>query len=105
MADVQDNTARLVDPQAGQVIATAAFPGRLRWAMYSQTGDHFLVNIREPAMVAVLSASTFALVEQFPVSDVGPHGLDLDQDGRRVRWRQCRDAGHLYRERTGKGTD
>src|SRR6266568_3449618 len=35
-------------------------------------------------MVAVLSASTFALVEQFPVSDVGPHGLDLDQEGRRA---------------------
>lgn len=84
VADVQDNTARLVDPQAGQVIAMAALPGRPRWAMYSQTGDHFLVNIREPPMVAVLSASTFALVEQFPVSDVGPHGLDLDQEGRRA---------------------
>ena len=78
VADVQDNTARLVDPQAGQVIATVALPGRPRWAMYSQTGDHFLVNIREPALVVVLSASTFALVGQFPVSDIGPHGLDLD---------------------------
>jgi DNA-binding beta-propeller fold protein YncE len=84
VADVQDNTARLVDLQAGQVIAMAALPGRPRWAMYSQKGDHFLVNIREPPMVAVLSASTFALVEQFPVSDVGPHGLDLDQEGRRA---------------------
>lgn len=30
VADVQDNTARLVDPQAGQVIATAVLPGRPR---------------------------------------------------------------------------
>ncbi len=84
VADVQDNTARLVDPQAGQVIATAPLPGRPRWAVYHWARDRFLVNIREPARVAVLSASTFALVEQFPVSDVGPHGLDLDQDGRRA---------------------
>jgi DNA-binding beta-propeller fold protein YncE len=84
VADVQDNTARLVDPQAGQVIATAPLPGRPRWAVYWQAGDRFLVNIREPAMLAVLSASTFAVVGQFPVSEVGPHGLDLDQEGRRA---------------------
>jgi YVTN family beta-propeller protein len=84
VADVQDNTARLVDPLAGEVIAEAHLPGRPRWAVYHQAGDHFLVNIREPAMVAVLSASTFQLVGQFPVSETGPHGLDLDQDGRRA---------------------
>src|SRR5947209_7123510 len=81
VADVQDNTARLVDPQAGQVVAAATLPGRPRWAVYDWAGDRFLVNIREPAGVAVLSASTFALVGQFPVSEVGPHGLDLDQEG------------------------
>jgi len=84
VADVQDNTARLVDPQAGQVVATTALPGRPRWAVYHPAGERFLVNIREPAVVAVLSASTFELVGQFPVSGVGPHGLDLDQEGHRV---------------------
>src|SRR5437588_8865604 len=84
VADVQDNTARLVDPQAGQVIAAVSLPGRPRWAVYHQSGDRFLVNIREPALVAVLSASTFELTGQFPVSGIGPHGLDLDQDGRRA---------------------
>jgi DNA-binding beta-propeller fold protein YncE len=84
VADVQDNTARLVDPQTGQVIASAALPGRPRWAVYDRAGDRFLVNIREPARVTVLSASTFALIGQFPVSEVGPHGLDLDQEGRRA---------------------
>jgi DNA-binding beta-propeller fold protein YncE len=84
VADVQDNMARLVDPQAGQVIATAAPPGRPRWAVYHPAGERFLVNIREPAVVAVLSASTFELVGQFPVSGVGPHGLYLDQDGHRA---------------------
>jgi DNA-binding beta-propeller fold protein YncE len=84
VADVQDNTARLVDPQAGQVIATALLPGRPRWAVYDRAGDRFLVNIREPACVAVLSADPFALVERFPVWSPGPHGLDLDQQGRRA---------------------
>jgi hypothetical protein len=46
-ADVQDNTARLVDPHAGRVVATAALPGRPRWAVYQPTGERFLVNIRE----------------------------------------------------------
>jgi len=103
VADVQDNTARLVDPQAGQVIATVALPGRPRWAMYSQTGDHFLVNIREPALVVVLSASTFALVGQFPVSDIGPHGLDLDQDGRRA-FVAC-DGGSVLTLDTSTGSE
>jgi len=84
VADVQDNTARLVDPQAGQVIATASLPGRPRWAVYDRAGDRFLVNIREPACVAVLSADPFALVERFPIWSPGPHGLDLDQEGRRA---------------------
>jgi DNA-binding beta-propeller fold protein YncE len=84
VADVQDNMARLVDPQAGQAIATAALPGRPRWAVYDRAGDRFLVNIREPAVVAVLSASTFELVGQFPVLGVGPHGLDMDQEGHRA---------------------
>src|SRR5713226_6689853 len=84
VADVQDNTARLVDLQAGQVIATAVLPGRPRWAVYHPAGERFLVNIREPAVVAVLSTSTFELVGQFPVSGVGPHGLDLDQEGHRA---------------------
>src|SRR6266480_7724151 len=84
VADVHDNTARLIDLQVGRVIASVPLPGRPRWAVYHAAGERFLVNIREPAVVAVLSASTGALVGQFSVSGVGPHGLDLDQDGRRA---------------------
>jgi YVTN family beta-propeller protein len=84
VADVQDNTARLVDPQVGQVIEAASLRGRPRWAVYSLKGDCFLDNMREPALVAVLSATSFELIGQFPVSGVGPHGLDLDQHGHRA---------------------
>src|SRR5258708_28251351 len=65
-------------------MASVELPGRPRWAVYHQVRDRFLVNIREPACVAVLSADPFALVERFPVLSPGPHGLDLDQDGRRA---------------------
>lgn len=84
VADVQDNTVRLVDPNIGEVMAAVELPGRPRWAVYHQASDRFLVNIREPACVAVLSADPFVLVERFPVWSPGPHGLDLDQDGRRA---------------------
>src|SRR5713101_3817140 len=84
VADVQENRARLVDPQAGEVMAQVELPGRPRWAVYHQARDRFLVNIREPACVAGLAADPFALVEQCPVWSPGPHGLDLDQEGRRA---------------------
>ena len=84
VADVQENRAQLVDPQAGEVIARVELPGRPRWAVYHQGSGHFLVNIRDPACVAVLSADSFALVERYPISSAGPHGLDLDQAGRRA---------------------
>jgi YVTN family beta-propeller protein len=84
VADVQENTARLIDPQAGEVMASVDLPGRPRWAVYHQASDRFLVNIREPACVAVLSADPFLLMERFSVWSPGPHGLDLDQDGRRA---------------------
>jgi YVTN family beta-propeller protein len=84
VADVQENRAHLVDQEAGEVIAQVQLPGRPRWAVSHQRSGHFLVNIREPACVAVLSANPFALVERFPISSPGPHGLDLDQQGRRA---------------------
>jgi DNA-binding beta-propeller fold protein YncE len=84
VADVQENQAYLVDPQAGEVIAQVELPGRPRWAVSHQASGHFLVNIREPACVAVLSADPFTLVERFPISSPGPHGLNLDQTGRRA---------------------
>lgn len=84
VADVQENRARLVDPYAGEVMAQVELPGRPRWAVYHQVADRFLVNIREPACVAVLSTDPFSLAGQFPVWSPGPHGLDLDQEGRRA---------------------
>lgn len=84
VADVQDNQARLVDPQAGQIVATLDLPGRPRWCVYHAATHAFLVNIRKPAEVVLLSADPLAQIGAFPVSAAGPHGLDLDQEGSRA---------------------
>lgn len=81
VADVQDNQARLLDPQSGQILGAVDLPGRPRWCIYHMQNDCFLVNIREPACVAVLSGQPFGLAKNFPVSVAGPHGLDLDGEG------------------------
>jgi DNA-binding beta-propeller fold protein YncE len=87
VADVQENTARLLDPgrePAEAVLATVPLPGRPRWAAYDPQTQRFLVNIREPACMAVLAAETATLVAQWPISVSGPHGLDLDPATRRA---------------------
>jgi len=87
VADVQDTTARLIDPgrdSSRAVLVVESLPGRPRWAAYDAHDDRFLVNIREPACVAVLAAETAATVTQWPVSSAGPHGMDLDHAGRRA---------------------
>ncbi len=83
VADVQANTARLITP-AGETRAVTALPGRPRWCVYDAARDRFLVNVREPACVAILDAGTGGLLETWPVASAGPHGLDLDPTGGRA---------------------
>lgn len=80
VADVQDFRARLVDPHAGSVVTDTELPGRPRWCVYDASADRFLVNIREPACVAVLAADTATVQARWPMSSAGPHGLDLDPE-------------------------
>jgi DNA-binding beta-propeller fold protein YncE len=86
VADVQTNQALLLAPldsrresleQTGQAIP---LPGRPRWCVYDRARARFLLNIREPACVAVVSATTGEQTGLWPVSGMGPHGLDLDVD-------------------------
>ena len=77
-ADVQDNRARLLDPETGRVVTAVELPGRPRWCLYDRQGDRFLVNIADPARVVVLSADTLTPAPSLPVAQQGPHGLALD---------------------------
>lgn len=78
VADVEDFHARLIDPRSGTVVTKVELPGRPRWCVYDVDHDRFLVNVREPACVAVLDADTADVRIRWPVSSPGPHGLDLD---------------------------
>jgi len=80
VADVQDFRVRLVEPRAQSVVTDTVLPGRPRWCVYDPSADRFLVNVREPACVAVLAADTAAVQARWPVSSAGPHGLDLDPE-------------------------
>lgn len=84
VADVQDLRARLIDPLAGRDLADVALPGRPRWCVYDPAADRFLVNIREPACVAVLAADSLAQQGLWAVPAAGPHGLDIDLAHRRA---------------------
>lgn len=83
-ADVEDMTARLLDPWTGRPAGRVVLPGRPRWCVFDEERDRFLVNIREPACVAVLGPEPLDLMAAWPVAAVGPHGLDLDGPGGRA---------------------
>ncbi len=76
VADVSDNSARILDLSSRQVLSTISLPGRPRWSVYDARLDLFLVNIREPSGVSTISAES--MEERFlPISVAGAHGLDI----------------------------
>ncbi len=78
VADVEDNHARLIDPYSKKPTSATKLPGRPRWCAYSNKMDVFLVNIREPAGVAILAPENLEENAFLPISVAGPHGLDID---------------------------
>ena len=82
-----------MEPSRGRIVATTALPGRPRWTVYDAGRDRFLVNVRDPALVALVDAESASVVDTWSVSSHGPHGLDLDRLGGRVLV-AC-DGGHV----------
>jgi DNA-binding beta-propeller fold protein YncE len=79
VADVQDYSARLLRPQTGSTpVSKTRLAGRPRWCVYDIKRDRYLVNIKDPAGVAILSAESLRQDGFIPVSVPGPHGLDID---------------------------
>jgi DNA-binding beta-propeller fold protein YncE len=73
------HTVSLVDVRARRLLADVTVPGRTRWTVFDPEQNVFLVNIAEPARIAVIDPSApgkpARLIE---VPARGPHGLDLD---------------------------
>lgn len=100
VTDVEANTARLVTPE-GDTLAVTLLPGRPRWCVYDATHDRFLVNIREPACVAILDAANGDLLGTWPMPSAGPHGLDLAASEGRAY--VASDGGHVLQVELADG--
>lgn len=84
VADVEDYSARLIAPVTGSTISKVRIPERPRWCVYDTKRDRFLVNVRDPAGVAMLNAYSLEEDGFIPVSATGPHGLDIDHNAGRA---------------------
>lgn len=87
-------TVSIVDTREEKMIGDIDVPGRTRWAVFDSRSDRFYVNVRDPAEIIVIDPSVpTQIVKAFPIPSTGPHGLDLDAEGRRL-FCAC-DAGRL----------
>jgi DNA-binding beta-propeller fold protein YncE len=88
-------TVSIVNVAEGVMTADVAVPGRTRWAVFDPELERFYVNIADPSEIAVLDAKDpDGLAGAYHIPARGPHGLDLDQRGRRL-FCAC-DEGLLY---------
>ena len=78
------HTLSLVDVAARSLAAAIPVPGRTRWTVYDPAAEVFHVNIREPAVIAVVDGRRAAVARLVEVPAAGPHGLDLDVTARRL---------------------
>jgi DNA-binding beta-propeller fold protein YncE len=78
-------TVSLVDVPSRSVVGTIPVPGRTRWAVFDAASGRFYVNIMDPPQIVVVdSADPTRLVDAFPMTAAGPHGLDLDPETGRL---------------------
>ena len=78
-------TVSVVDVSARAMLAAIPVPGRTRWTVFDAEAGCFYVNIANPAQIVLIeSANPGRVARTFPVSAIGPHGLDLDAATRRL---------------------
>lgn len=100
--DASDQAARLARASTGKVTSNTRLPGRPRWCVFDETGDRYLVNIRDPACLISITPSG-EISASWPVSSRGPHGLDLDRE-RGLAFVAC-DGGHVIVLDTTDGSE
>jgi DNA-binding beta-propeller fold protein YncE len=78
-------TVSIVDVSARAMIADVPVSGRTRWTVFDPDTGCFYVNIADPSQIAIIdTANPGRVARTFPISAVGPHGLDLDLASRRL---------------------
>jgi DNA-binding beta-propeller fold protein YncE len=87
-------TLSMVDVGAKAMRADIPVPGRTRWSVFDPDAETFYVNIADPPLIVVVDArKPDRIARTVAIPAVGPHGLDLDRDRRRL-FCAC-DAGSL----------
>jgi DNA-binding beta-propeller fold protein YncE len=78
-------TLSIVDIAINKMIVNIPMPGRTRWSIFDPTKSIFYVNIAKPPLIALVDADhPTEIVRNFEIPAMGPHGLDLDVQDRRL---------------------
>lgn len=93
--DTGEVTVSIIDVQQNVMVTDVKVPGRTRWTIFDEKTDKFFVNISDPPQIIVLNGrNPDRVVDSYKIPAVGPHGLDLDDEERRL-FCAC-DKGGLY---------
>jgi DNA-binding beta-propeller fold protein YncE len=83
--DTVPTTASIVDVKRNILTADILMPGRTRWAVFDKKAERFCINIAKPSqIVAVVSLDPDGVATSYDIPATGPHGLDIDTEGRRL---------------------
>ena len=78
-------TVSVVDVPARRRLADLPVAGRTRWTVFDPRAGVFHVNIADPPQIVVVDAREgVALGRVVDIPWAGPHGLDIDVEGRRL---------------------
>jgi DNA-binding beta-propeller fold protein YncE len=78
-------TLSIVNIKTRQMVNGVRVPGRTRWTVFDEQSGVFYVNIANPAQVVVVtSREPDRVARTIPIATPGPHGLDFDQERRRL---------------------
>ena len=82
-ADPASHTVTVITAGPWRQSASIPVPGRTRWAVYDARSDAFFVNIADPPVIVMIGgADPSRVVRAIDIPARGPHGLDIDADGR-----------------------
>ena len=88
-------TVSVVNTETKTLDADITVPGRTRWTVFDPESDRFYVNIAKPSkIIEVESRDPDGITASYDIPAIGPHGLDIDAERRRL-FCAC-DRGGLY---------
>ncbi len=88
-------TVSIVEARKKILSADIIVPGRTRWTVFDNKSGCFYVNIsKPPQIVAIESKDPDGITATYDIPATGPHGLDIDLEGRRL-FCAC-DQGGLF---------